>query len=70
MDATILYMIVELQNGELRTIDHYPTGSVARCREIERNVPSGAFVTAYMRAGAKAVRWYCAPRDKTLIIAR
>ena len=71
MNATTLYVIVALANGDVHTADVFPLGSVQRCEEAARDVfLRGRIVNDYLRAGAKSVMFYCAPRDKTLVIAR
>jgi hypothetical protein len=70
MDPSVLYIIVQLANNEVRTATYFPTGSVAECRKTARTLPRGNFESYYLRAGAKSVRFYCAPGDKTIVIAR
>ena len=68
MDASTLYVIVQLANGDIRTADTIPLGSVARCQENKQGHDS--LVNHYLRAGAKSVMFYCAPHSKRLVIAR
>lgn len=71
MDATTLYVIIMLANGDVRTADLYPLGSVQRCREAARAVVFRDRITNdHLRAGAKSVMFYCAPWPKLLRIAR
>ena len=71
MAATTLYVILTLANGDVRTADFYPLGSVQRCQEAARDVFfRRRIVNDYLRAGAKSVTFYCAPRSKRLVIAR
>ena len=71
MDAATLYVIITLANGEVRTADHTPLGSVQRCQEARRDVYSRERITNdHLRAGAKSVRFYCAPWPKPIVIAR
>ena len=69
-DATTLYVIVILANGDVRTAIDFPLGSVERCQRASRDVFfRGRIVNDSLRAGAKSVMFYCAPWPKTLVIA-
>jgi hypothetical protein len=70
MDPSVLYIIVQLANNEVRTATSFPTGSVEACQKTARAMPRGNFESYYLRAGAKSVRFYCAPGHKPLVIAR
>jgi hypothetical protein len=71
MDATTLYTIVLLANGDVRTADFVSLGSLQRCQEARREpFFRGRIVNDQMRAGAKSVMFYCAPWPKLLVIAR
>ena len=73
MDATTLYVIIALANGELRTVDTIPQPSNRQSctTTAQRARYDGAWTNFYVtRAGAKSVLIYCAPRSKTLVIAR
>ena len=71
MAATTLYVIVMLANGDVRTADFYPLGSVQRCQEATRDMFFRDRITNdYLRVSAKTVMLYCAPHSKTLIFAR
>ena len=73
MDATTLYVIVMLANGELHTMDAIPQPSNREscATAAQRARYEGWWTNFYVtRTGAKSVLIYCAPRSKTLVIAR
>jgi hypothetical protein len=70
MDALTLFVIVQLANGEVRTVHATPMPMNRSCTEAAENLHHGYIANHYLRAGAKRVMFYCAPTAKPLRIAR
>lgn len=70
MDAATLYVIVMLANGDVRTATYFPWPDNRHCPDAARDMAHGRIANDYLRTGAKSVMFYCAPRSKTLVIAR
>ena len=70
MDAAVLYVIVMLANGDLRGATYFPWADNQACAEAASGMAHGVVANRYLRAGAKSVMFYCAPRPKRVVIAR
>jgi len=71
MKALALFVIVQLANGELRTVHSYPAITNREpCHVIAREMTHGGVANDYMRAGAKRVLFVCAPPSRPIVIAR
>ena len=73
MDALTLYVIVQLANGDLQTVDAIPLPiNREPCSVVAKKFRyDGWSMNFYVtRKGAKSVMFYCAPWLKPLVIAR
>ena len=59
MDATTLYIIVQLANGDVRTAMEWP--SDRGCSVAVQSMHHSRIANAHLWAGAKSVMFYCAP---------
>lgn len=59
MDATTLYIIVQLANGDVRTALEWP--SDRGCSAAAQGMHHSRIANAHLSAGAKSVMFYCAP---------
>ena len=64
MDPSTLYVMVDLANGEGRTVHTYPLGDKVQCQDVVKTPPL-SITEYYRRSGARSVKFYCAPpKDK------
>lgn len=70
MDASTLYLVATLANGEHRLVRQVYLATNRECQTAAEWMPSGHIANGYLRAGAVRVWAYCAPWPKPLIIDR